>query len=63
MVLSIGAFVALLPRKGKTIWIVRKPFLAPTLTVLIIGALAMGLIELTAYFTAVDELTLSGKPS
>jgi hypothetical protein len=63
LILSIGIFVACLPRNGKTVWIVRKPFLAPALTVLIIGGFAMGLIELTAYFTTVDDITLSGKPS
>jgi hypothetical protein len=61
LVLSTGIFVACLPRNGKTVWIVRKPFLAPALTVLIIGGFAMGLIELTAYFTAVDDISLSGK--
>ena len=61
VVVSIGIFITFLPRKGKTLSIVRKPLIAPTLTVLLIGGLAVGLIEIAAFFTAVDELTLSGK--
>jgi hypothetical protein len=63
LVVSIGSFFALLPRNGKTAWIVQRPFLAPALTVLVITGLAIGCIEVIAYFTTVDDITLSGKSS
>ena len=61
LVVSFGILFACLPRHGKTAWIARKPFLAPALTIVIIGGLAMGLIEILSYFTTIDDLTLSGK--
>jgi hypothetical protein len=60
--ISAAAFIACLPRKGKTLRIVRVPFVAPIVSVLIIGGLALGLIEVAAYFTTIDNMTLSGKP-
>jgi hypothetical protein len=61
LIVSAGVFLACLPRHGKTAWVARKPFLAPVLTILIIGGLAMGCIEILSYFTTIDDLTLSGK--
>jgi hypothetical protein len=49
-----------LPRHGKTVWFANKPFLAPAVSVLIICGLALGLIMLASYFTAIDEATLAG---
>jgi hypothetical protein len=63
LVVSIGSFIALLPRNGKTVRVVQRPFIAPVLTVLVITGLAIGCIEIIAYFTTVDDITLSGKSS
>jgi hypothetical protein len=62
LVVSIAIFVLCLPRRGKTAWFVRVPFLAPMVAVLLIGGFAVGLIEIAAYYTTIDDLTLSGKP-
>ena len=61
VILSIGGWFACLPRHGKVHAFVKKPFVGPTLAILIICGLAVGVIEIMAYFTAVDDLTLSGK--
>ena len=61
MVVSIAAFVACLPRNGKTKRFVQLPFIAPAVSIVIIGGLAIGLIEIAAYFTTIDDMTLSGK--
>ncbi len=62
-VISIIAFIACLPRNGITKRFVRIPFIAPTVSIVIIGGLAIGLIEIAAYFTTIDDMTLSGKSS
>ena len=61
VIASIGGWFACLPRHGKVLSFVRKPFVGPTLAILIICGLALGIIEIMAYFTTVDDLTLSGK--
>ncbi|MEP7031365.1 MAG: hypothetical protein ABI830_10570 [Pseudolabrys sp.] len=61
VLLSIGAWIACLPRGGKTRSFVTMPFLAPAVSVVIIGCFAMGLILVAAYFTTIDDATLSGK--
>lgn len=61
LIVSVGVFVAFLPRDGKALSIVRRPLVAPALTVLVIGAFAWGVVEVVASFTKVDEITLSGE--
>jgi hypothetical protein len=58
--ITVGSMAICLPRNGKTAWFVHKPFLAPAVSVLIITGLALGLILLAAYFTTIDDATLSG---
>jgi hypothetical protein len=62
VVISIVAFIASLPRHGITKRFVRMPFIAPTVSNVIIGGLAIGIIEIAAYFTTIDEMTLTRKP-
>lgn len=57
---SIGAVYLCRPRNGKAVWFARTPFLAPMVSIVIIGGLAMGLILLAAYFTNIDVATLKG---
>ncbi len=60
IIITIGALFACMPRGGKTVWFVGKPFLAPAATILMICTLAIGLLLIVAYFTTIDEATLSG---
>ena len=60
-IISIVAFIASLPRNGLTKRFVRIPFIAPTVSIVIIGGLAIGLIEIVTCFTTVDDMTLLGK--
>jgi hypothetical protein len=57
---TIGSMIICLPRKGKTVWFVGKPFLAPAATILMICSLAIGVLLIVAFFTAIDDATLSG---
>ncbi len=58
--ISFGLVIVCLPRKGKTVWFVRTPFVAPAVSILIISGLALGLILIAAYFTTIDDATLMG---
>jgi hypothetical protein len=60
LVISIGALIACLPRKGKKAWFVGIPFLEPGASILMITAFAIGLILIAAYFTTIDDATLTG---
>lgn len=63
VLISLGTLVVCLPRKGKTARFVKTPFLAPAISVVMICELALGLILLAAYFTTIDNATLSGRLS
>jgi hypothetical protein len=60
LVASAVAVFILRPRRGKAVWVARQPLLAPAVSVLIIGGLAIGLILIAAYFTNIDQMTLRG---
>jgi hypothetical protein len=60
LILSIGALIASLPRHGKKAWFVGTPFVEPGASILMITAFAVGLILIAAYFTTIDDATLSG---
>jgi hypothetical protein len=60
LVASAVAILILLPRHGRTAWVAHQPLLAPAMSVLIIGGLAIGLILIAAYFTTIDNMTLRG---
>ena len=60
LVVGIGMIVACVPRGGKTVWFVGNPFLEPMLPILIIVVCAIGVIEIVAYFTDIEEAVLSG---
>lgn len=57
---GVGSLIAVLPRKGRTVWFARMPFLASGVPLLMIGTFAIGLILIAAYFTTIDNATLSG---
>ena len=58
--IGIGLMIACVPRRGKTVWFVGNSILEPILPILIISICAIGLIEIAAYFTAIEEATVSG---
>jgi hypothetical protein len=60
LVASAVAVFILRPRRGEAVWVARQPLLAPAVSVLIIGGLAIGLIMIAAYFTTIDQVTLRG---
>ena len=59
LVASFGTLAALLPRKGRAISWVRKPFVEPSLAILIVAAMALGVIFLANYFTTIDNFRLA----
>jgi len=60
LVVSIASLLVCIPRKGNKAWFVGVPFLEPGASILMITAFATGLILIAAYFTAIDDATLSG---
>jgi hypothetical protein len=61
LIVSFSAMVALRPKKGVPIWWVRLPFVGPLVTILIVTGIAVGGVLLASYFTAIDDINLSGK--
>ena len=59
-VIGIGLVIACVPRRGKTVWFVGNLMLEPLLPILFIGICAIGLIEIAAYFTTIEESTVGG---
>ena len=57
---SIGLVVSCRPRNGKALSFVKKPIVGPAISILITAGIAIGFIFIAAYFTAIDEVTLSG---
>lgn len=58
--IGIGLVIACVPRRGKTAWFVGNLFLEPMLPILFISICAIGLIEIAAYFTGIEEATVAG---
>lgn len=58
--IGTGSLIAVLPRNGKTAWFAKVPFLSSGVPLLMIGTFAIGLILIAAYFTTIDDATLSG---
>lgn len=57
---SFAVLIALLPRKGHAVAWVRKPFVGPVMSVLIVSGLAIGVIFVASYFTTIDDIKLLG---
>jgi uncharacterized membrane protein len=60
LIVSVGALIACYPRNGKTAWFVGVPFLDPTVSILVVGGMVIGVLLIVAYFTAIDNGTVSG---
>ena len=60
LVVSVVSLIACRPRKEKKAWFVGVPFLEPGASILMITAFALGVILIAAYFTTIDDATLSG---
>ena len=61
LIVSAGSLTACLPRNGKKAWFVGIPFLDAGVPVLILSVFAIGVVLVVAYFTTIDDMTLSGK--
>ena len=60
--LSFGAVMICIPRHGKKAWFVGVPFLETGVSILVVTGFVLGLLFITAYFTAIDNATLAGIP-
>ena len=60
MIIGVVSLLACLPRHGKKAWFVGKPFVESGVPILMIAMFAMGVILITAYFTTIDNATLTG---
>ncbi len=63
LIACVGSLLALRPRNGKPYLWVTKPFVGPSVAVVIVVGAAVGAVLLASYFTTVDNLTLSGTVS
>jgi hypothetical protein len=59
--ISLGVLMAVRPRKGKPIGWVRKPFVGPTLAIVLVAGIGMGTVFLANYFTTIDDMTFIRK--
>jgi hypothetical protein len=58
--ISIGSLIVCYPRRGKKAWFVGKPFLDPGMSILVVTGFVLGLLLIVAYFTTIDDATLTG---
>jgi hypothetical protein len=56
--ISFGALMLIRPQMGKTIWWVKKPFVGPLLSILIVAGIGLGVVFLLNYFTTIDDITI-----
>ncbi len=57
---SAGSLIGCLPRNGKKAWFVGMPFFDAGVPILILSVFIVGAVLIVAYFTTIDDLTLSG---
>ena len=60
LALTAGLAFACYPRHGKVVAFVRKPFVGPLVSVLIVTGLTISFILIAAYFSNFDDMTLAG---
>jgi hypothetical protein len=60
MLVGIVSLLVSLPRGGKKAWFVGMPFIESGASILMIATFALGVILILAYFTTIDDATLSG---
>jgi len=60
LIASFGLMAFCAPRRGKSAWFVGVPFLEPGVSIVLVTGIVAGLLLIVAYFTALDEATLSG---
>lgn len=60
MILSFVWLLVSLPRHGRKAWFVGRPLVDSGIPILMITVFAIGVTLLTAYFTTIDDATLSG---
>lgn len=60
MIIGVVSLLVCLPRNGKKAWFVGKPFVESGVPILMIATFAIGVILITAYFTMIDNATLTG---
>lgn len=60
MIIGVVSLLVCLPRNGKKAWFVGKPFVESGVPILMIATFAIGAILITAYFTTIDNATLTG---
>jgi hypothetical protein len=60
-VASIAVVLACRPRRGKTVWFVGKPLLAPLVSIVVVAGLAYGVFMVAAHFSDINEGTIGGK--
>ncbi len=60
LAITIGLGFACYPKHGKVVALVRKPFVGPLLSVLIVTGLTISVILIVAYFSNFDDVTLTG---
>ncbi len=60
LIVGVGSLLLCVPRRGKTAWFVGMPLFESGVPILMIGAFAIGLILIAAYFTTIDDATLVG---
>ena len=59
--ISTGWLMYSRPRNGKKAWFVNMPFFDSGVPILILSIFVVGVVLILAYFTTIDDLTLSGK--
>lgn len=60
MIIGVVSLLACLPRHGKKAWFVGKPLVESGVPILMIAIFAMGVILIAAYFTTIDNATMTG---
>ena len=60
MIIGVVSLLVCLPRNGKKAWFVGKPLVESGVPILMIATFAIGVILITAYFTTIDNATLTG---
>jgi hypothetical protein len=60
LALTCGLAFACFPRHGKVVAFVRKPFVGPLVSVLIVTGLTISVLLIVAYFSNFDDITLVG---
>jgi hypothetical protein len=59
LMITVALVFACYPKQGKVVALIRKPFVGPFISILIVTGLTISILLIIAYFSNFDDITMT----